>query len=60
MVIGQRTSYNIKQINIVVTKLVSLHQAVSTEATLLLRNSAEIDGKGDINIENLRQRGNKI
>ena len=35
------TCYNIKRINLVATKLVSLHQTVSTEATLLLRNSAE-------------------
>ena len=46
--------------NIVVTSLISLHQKVSTEANLLLRNSAKIDGKGHINIENMRQSGNKI
>ena len=39
---------------------ISRHQAVSTEATLLLRNSAEIDGKGHTNIENMRQSGNNI
>ena len=44
----------------VVTKLISLHQIVSKEATLLLRNSAEIDSKGHTNIENMRQSGNKI
>ena len=60
MVIRQWTSYNTKYINIVVPKLISLYQTVSTEATLLLRNSAEIDGKGHINIENMRQSGNKI
>ena len=47
-------------INLVVTKLISLHQKVSTEATLLLRNSAEIDSKGHTNIENMKQNGNKI
>ena len=38
----------------------TLHQTVSTEPTLLLRNSAEIDGKGHTNIENMRQSENKI
>ena len=52
--------YNIKWINIVVTKLISLHQTVSTKATLLLSNSTEIDGKGHTNIENVKQNGNKI
>ena len=53
MVTVSWTSYNIKWINLVVTKLISLHQTVSqTEATLLLRNSAEIDVKGHTNIEN--------
>ena len=33
---------------------------VSTEPTLLLRNSAETDDKGHRKIENTRQRGNKI
>ena len=33
---------------------------VSTEATLFLRNSAEIDDKGHTNIENMRQGKNKI
>ena len=33
---------------------------VSTEATLLLRNSAEVEGKGHTNIENMRQSGNKV
>ena len=37
-----------------------LHQTVSTEAILLLRNSAGIDGKGHTNIENMRQSGNRI
>ena len=44
----------------VVTKLISLHQTVSTEATLLIRNSVEIDNKGHTNIENMRQNGNKF
>ena len=30
---GQRTSYNIKLINLITTKLISLHQTVPTEAT---------------------------
>ena len=30
---GQRTSYNIKSINLVTTKLISLHQTASTVAT---------------------------
>ena len=41
-------------IKIVATKLISLHQTVSTEATLLIRNSVEIDNKDHINIENMR------
>ena len=43
-----------------VTKLISLHQTVSTEATLLIRNSVEIDNKGHTDIENMRQSGNKF
>ena len=55
MVIGQWTSYHhITLTYIVVTKLISLHQTVSTEATLLIRNSDEIDNKGYTNIENMR------
>ena len=61
MVIGQWTSYhNITLTYIVVTKLISLHQTVSTEATLLIRNSVEIDNKDHTNIENMRQSGNKF
>ena len=61
MVIGQWTSYHhITLTYIVVTKLISLHQTVSTEATLLIRNSVEIDNKGHTNIENMRQSGNKF
>ena len=30
---GQRTSYNIKSVNLITTKLVSLHQRVPAEAT---------------------------
>ena len=41
------------------TKLISLHQNVSTEATLLIRNSVEIDNKA-IQAENMRQSGNKF
>ena len=33
----------------------SLHQTTSTEITLLIRNLAEIDGKGHTNIENMRE-----
>ena len=29
----QRTSYNIKSINLIANKLISLHQTVQTEAT---------------------------
>ena len=55
MVIGQWTSYHhITLTYIVVTKLISLHQTVSTEATLLIRNSDDIDNKGYTNIENMR------
>ena len=43
-----------------VTKLISLHQTVSTEATLLIRKSVEIDNKGHTDIENMRQSGNKF
>ena len=32
---GQRTSYNIKLINLITAKLISLHQIVPTEATQL-------------------------
>ena len=39
---------------------ISLYQTVSTEATLLLRNSAEFDGKGHTNMKNVRQSENKI
>ena len=61
MVIGQWTSYHhITLTYIVVTKLISLHQTVSTEATLLIRNSVEIDNKGHTNIENMRQSGNRF
>ena len=38
----------------------SLHQTVSTEATLPIGNSVEIDNKGHTNIENVRQNGNKF
>ena len=31
--------------NIAVTKFISLHQTVSTEVALLIRNSVEIDNK---------------
>ena len=59
MVIGQWTSYHhITLTYIVVTKLISLHQTVSTEATSLIRNSVEIDNKGHTDIENMRQSGN--
>ena len=55
MVIGQWTSYHhITLTYIVVTKLIPLHQTVSTEATLLIRNSDDIDNKGYTNIENMR------
>ena len=30
---GQRTSYNIKSVNLIATKLISLHQTAPTEAT---------------------------
>ena len=30
---GQRTSYDIKSINLITTKLISLHQTVLAEAT---------------------------
>ena len=30
---GQRTSHNTKSINLITTKLISLHQTVPTEAT---------------------------
>ena len=59
-VIGQWTSYYIKLAYKVVTKLISLHQPVSTEATLLIRNSVEIDNKGYTKIENMRESGNKF
>ena len=48
------------QINSAATKLISLHQTVSTEASPLLRNSVEIDNKSRTNIENIRQSKNKI
>ena len=35
LVKGQRTSYNIKSINLINTKLISFHQIVPTEATPL-------------------------
>ena len=38
----------------------SLHQKVSTEATLLNRNSVEIDNKGHTDIENMRKSRNKF
>ena len=38
----------------------SLHQTVLTEVTFIIRNLAEIDGKGHRNIENMRQSKNKI
>ena len=60
MITGSWTSYNLRSINVVVTKLISLHQTVSIEATLLIRNLAETDGKGHTNIENMRQSENKI
>ena len=44
---------------IVVTKFISLHQTVSTELTLI-RNSIEIDKKGNIIRENTRQSGNRL
>ena len=43
-----------------VTKLISLHQAVSTEVTLLIRNLVEIDNKDHTNIESVRQSGHKL
>ena len=33
MVQGQRTSHNIKSINLITTKLISLHQTLPTEAS---------------------------
>ena len=48
------------EINIVVTRLISLHQTVSTEATLLIRNLVEIDNNDHTNIENMTQIGNKF
>ena len=40
--------------------LISLHQTVSTEANLLIRNSVEIDNKDHTNIEKTRQSGNNF
>ena len=37
-----------------------IHQTVSTEASLLIRNSVEINNTGHTNIENMRQSGNKF
>ena len=42
------------------TKLISLQKTVSIEATLLIRNSVEIDNKGHTNIENVRLSGNRF
>ena len=43
-----------------VTKLIFLHQTVSTEMTKLIRNSVESDNKGEAQTENMRQSGNKF
>ena len=43
-----------KKVKVTMTNSKTFHQTVSTEATLLLRNSAEIDGKGHTNVENMR------
>ena len=40
--------------------IVISNQTVSTEVTLLIRNSVEIDKKGHTNIENMRQSGNRF
>ena len=40
------------------TKLIPLHQTVSIEATLLIRNSVKIDNKDHTNIGNMRQSRN--
>ena len=37
-----------------------IHQTVSTEPSLLIINSVEIDNKGHTDIENMRQSGNKF
>ena len=44
----------------IVTKLISFDQIVSTEATLLIKNSVEIDNKSHTNIENMRQSGHEF
>ena len=48
------------EIDIAANKFISLHQTVSTEATLLIRNSVKIDKKDHTTVGNMRQSRNKF